>query len=185
MLDKKVFAKIKKEIARYEEKRESLIRESRDIIRLSKQIIYALQRNDVKKAGSLSKNIKLKVKKLPSDDYSTGMKRVALQEYVEAMALLGFVKSGKIPTPKALGVGNDEYLAGIADLTGELVRMAVNRAINKKNDEVFSIKELVDAVYGEFLQIDLRNSELRKKADQIKWNMQKLADVAYDISKNK
>jgi translin len=183
MIDKKDFAKIRKELARYEKKREALIRESRDIIKLSKQIIYALHRDDLKNAESGAKKIRQKVKKLPSEDYSTGMKRVALQEYVEAMALLGFAKSGKVAKRAVLGAGNEEYLSGLADLTGELVRMAVNKAIAKKYNDVLKIKKLVEEIYGEFLQLDLRNSELRKKSDQIKWNLQKLGDIAYDISK--
>ncbi len=183
MIDRNDFAKIRAELKKFEEKREALIQSSRQIIILSKHIIYALHRGDMKKAESLSKKIKSNVKKLPSEGYGTGMKHVALQEYVEAMTLLGFVKSKKVPSRKSLNVPTEAYLGGLADLTGELVRMAVNKAIKKKDKDVIKIKGLVEDIYGEFLQLNLRNSELRKKSDQIKWNLQKLENMAYDISK--
>ena len=44
-------------------KREKVIQLSREIITLSKQIIYAAQRNDLASASSAIKNIKTKVKK--------------------------------------------------------------------------------------------------------------------------
>jgi translin len=185
MLNKKEFAKIRAELVKSEKARELLIQDSREIIRLSKLIIYALHRGDLKKAAVLVKKIKSKTKNLPSENYGTGVKNVALQEYTEAMALFSFVKTKKIPTRSELGVDTGNYLAGLCDLTGELVRMAVNRAIKKQYDDVFKIKNLVEAIYGEFLQLDLRGGELRKKSDQIKWNLQKLENTAYDIMKMK
>ena len=184
-LNKKEFASIRAELARNEKNRELLIRDSRDIIRMSKHAIYAIHRNDMKKASGIIAKMKPMVKKLPSNDFSTGMKKVALQEYVEAVSLMGFVKSGKIPSRSALGAGTEGYLGGLSDLTGELVRMAVNRAIREEFSDVIKIKDAVDEIYGEFLQLDLRNSELRKKSDQIKWNLQKIEDVAYNISLKK
>ncbi|MBT7927970.1 hypothetical protein HN695_06565, partial [Candidatus Woesearchaeota archaeon] len=33
--------------------------------------------------------------------------------------------------------------------------------------------------------MDLRNGELRKKSDAIKWNLKKIEDILYDISMKK
>jgi predicted translin family RNA/ssDNA-binding protein len=55
--------------------------------------------------------------------------------------------------------------------------------INKNFGEALKIKEVVDEIYGEFLQFDLRNSELRKKSDQIKWSLKKLEEISYDLSR--
>jgi hypothetical protein len=52
-----------------------------------------------------------------------------------------------------------------------------------KPKKALEIKDVVDEIYGEFLKMDLRNSELRKKSDQIKWNLKKLEEIAYDISR--
>ena len=70
---------------------------------------------------------------------------------------------------------------GLCDLTGELVRMAVNAAIRKQFKDVERWHHITAELYGEFLKLDLRNGELRKKSDQIKWNLQKLEGLMYDL----
>jgi len=157
---------------------------SREAITISKQIIYAAQRNDLKTAQDAIKTIKNKIKKLKKVNIATdtNINSVAFQEYVEAIAFYEYVKNKKIPTRASLGVSAEDYLMGICDLTGELVRKAIYDVIHKKFDEAAKIKELVHDMYGEFLKLNLRNGELRKKSDSIKWNLKKLEEVMYDIA---
>ncbi len=184
MLDKKSFEAIRAELGSLEAQREEMIAASRDVITLSKRIIYAVQRDELAAAAKLVKEIGQKIKPLQniSVPLDTNMPTVALQEYVEARCLYEFVKQGTLPPPSALGVGNEEYLLGLCDLTGELGRKAVYYAIHKKFDSVRKIKELVEEIYGEFLQLNLRNGELRKKSDAIKWNLLKIEQMMYDIT---
>ncbi|MBI2651436.1 hypothetical protein HYX01_03125 [Candidatus Woesearchaeota archaeon] len=65
MIDKKDFEMIRKELENFEIKREAIIQTSREIINLSKRVIYALHRNDVKAASLHVKEIE-KQKKLSS-----------------------------------------------------------------------------------------------------------------------
>lgn len=181
MLDKRDFAVIRKKLESYEKKREETIQKSRIIIKVSKEIIYALHRNDMRKAEASVKNIKALIKKLSTKSHGTGMNSVAQQEYVEALAFYGFIVKKKIPTCKELNVGVENYLMGLCDLTGELGRKAVNEAIKRNHKIVYEIKELVTDIYGEFLKFELRNSELRKKSDAIKWNLKKLEDLMFSI----
>jgi len=187
MLNKNEFSKLREEIHKSDIKREEIIQTSREIITLSKQIIYSAQRNDLKESALAVKKIKEKVKKLRKINITTdtNINYVAFQEYVEAIAFYEFVKSKKIPTKSSLDVSAEDYLAGLCDLTGELVRKAVYDVIHKKFDEAERIKELVHDIYGEFLKLNLRNGELRKKSDAIKWNLKKLEEVMYDISMKK
>jgi len=182
MLDKKEFEQIRKDMESFEEKREEVIKTSRDIIHISKQIIYSVQRHEVKEAEKFVKDIKFKVESLPKTHFDTDIQYVAIQEFVEAMTFLGFVKNKKIPTRKELNVDIESYLLGLCDLTGELVRQAVNYVINKKNTEALEIKKVVEEIYGEFLKFNLRGGNLRKKADAIKWNLKKLEDLALSIT---
>ena len=55
MLNNREFKNIKREIDIYEKRRNELIRKSRDIVRTSKLIIYAVHRNDLKTAKKLIK----------------------------------------------------------------------------------------------------------------------------------
>ena len=184
MINKNEFKKIQQEMHKIELKREEVIQLSRNIITVSKQIIYAAQRNDLKEAEKSIKSIKENIKKLRKININTdtNINSVALQEYVEAIAFFEFVKNKKIPTKASLGVSAEDYLSGLCDLTGELVRKAIYDVIHKKFDEATIIKELVHDIYGEFLKLHLRNGELRKKSDSIKWNLKKLEEVMYDIS---
>ncbi|MFH0752891.1 MAG: hypothetical protein V1914_04850 [archaeon] len=182
MLDLSDFEKMREEMKGFEKDRENLIISAREVIQLSKLIIHAIQRGDVKKAGELAVEIKEKVKQLPKESYDTDMRSVALQEYVEALTLLSFVDNGKILNRQELGVDANSYLLGLCDLAGELVRLAVDDVINKDYDSALKIKSVVEDIYGEFLKFDLRNGLLRKKSDSLKWNLKKLEDLALSIS---
>ncbi len=185
MINSKEFTLIRKELKNLERKREFTIQKSREIIRISKLIIYALHRNDLKAAKKHITKIKQKIKLLPKDNFDTGIRKVAIQEYVEAMTLFYFITERRLITKKELKVNTEDYLLGLCDLTGEVLRFGVNNIIKRKPQITIECKELVEEIYGEFLKIDLRNGELRKKSDAIKWNLRKLEDLAVDISKKR
>lgn len=184
MINKNDFKSLREEICSLDAKREQIIRLSREIINLSKQIIYSAQRNDLQQAKPAIKKIKEMIGRLKRINIAadTNINSVAFQEYVEAMAFYDFTSTGTIPTKSSLGVGAEDYLSGICDLTGELVRKAIYEVIHKNFDKAAQIKDLVNDIYGEFLKLNLRNGELRKKSDSIKWNLKKLEEVMYDIS---
>ena len=185
MLNKSDFAEMRKEMEDSDKRREMAIQQSREIIKLSKLIIYSIHRDDLGEAKKLIAQIKTrkkeldKIYKVPLD---MDMHNVAEQEYVEALCYYDFVENKKIPDKNSLGVNTENYLSGLCDLTGELGRKAVADVINKKFKQALLIKELVDEIYGEFLKFNLRNSELRKKSDQIKWNLKKLEDIIFDVN---
>ena len=182
MLNKKDFDRIRKEIEASDIRRESLIQTSREVINISKKIIYALHREDLKSASSYVNEIEKKKKDLGTNVWlDTNINQTALQEYAEALCYYHFVKSKKIPTASSLKIDNENYLMGLCDLTGELGRKAVNGVIRKNFKQAVEIRELVDEIYGEFLKLNLRNSELRKKSDQIKWNLKKLEDIVFEL----
>ena len=177
MINKNDFNFIRKELRDFETKREATIKDSREIIKLSKQIIYSIHRDDLNSASKLISIIKDKINKLSRVCFDTNINMVALQEYVEAICYFEFIKNNRIPGFKELKVDVESYLLGLCDLTGELVRKAVDDIIKKKFDNALLIKELVAEIYGEFLTFDLRNGELRTKFDSIKWNLNKLEDL--------
>lgn len=183
MLNKQEFSKIRKEIEEFDNKREAIIQLSRNIINISKRIIYGLHRGDIKTATKYVKEIIKQKSNLDKTNIylDTNINKVAYQEYVEALAYFHYIKDKKIPTKSSLKVATDDYLMGLCDLTGELGRKAVHEVIKGHNKNALSIKKLVEDIYEEFLKFNLRNSELRKKSDQIKWNLKKLEDLVFDI----
>lgn len=181
MLNKEEFKKINEDLAKFEDEREDEIAKSREIIRLSKIIINSLHRNDINNADSNVKEINSKIKKLSTKNYDMSISNVAFQEYAEALCYYYIITKKKLPTRKDLGINTESYLLGLCDLTGELVRKAIDSAIKRNFDEAISIKELVAEIYSAFLQFNLRNGELRKKMDSIKYNLMKLEDLVYKI----
>jgi len=188
MIDKTDFKHIRERLEQYDAKREELIKKARDVLKLAKQLIYSVHRDELKEAAQIVNDLKKEKEVLDkiasSHEYMfyEGSYSEAMQEYVEALCYYGIIKDNKIQTLATLKVNEEDYLMGICDLTGELTRKAVTIA-NKEPKEVEKIKDLVEEIFGEFIKFNLRNGELRKKADSIKWNLKKLEEIMYDIKK--
>lgn len=182
------FAKIRSIVEKQDMKREELIRISSGFIKKTKVIIFSLHRGESREAGALVRKLEgdfKRIKKLISKHpalYYSGIYKIIVQEYVEALAYYHFVVSGKLLGLPGLGVSPEHYLLGLCDLTGELVRMAINSTIKKDYRTAMRIKDFVSGLFGEFLKINLRSHELRKKIDEAKHSLKKLEDLAVSIS---
>jgi translin len=182
------YAKIRKQIKDYDSERENLIKKSREVLKLSKQVIYAVHRDELTEAAKLIKkietekanlnNIAKHSNKMPYE----GSYKVAIQEYVEAILYYNFIKTGKLIDLKVLP---DHYILGLADLPGELVRKAVFLAGKGEVAKVKKIKDAVDDIYGEMLKFDFRDNEIRRKVDGIKYDLRKLEDLVLDLKLKK
>lgn len=187
MISEKEFEKLRKEMQDYDSEREKLIKKSRDVLKLSKQIIYSVHRDELEEAAVLIKGIEKEKKKLeviaghsPALGFEGSLK-VALQEYAEALLYHGFIKEKRLVTSEELKIKTDHYILGLCDLPGELVRKAVFWAGKGKVEQVVLIKELVDRVYGILLKFDFRDNEIRRKFDSIKYDLRKLEDLVLDL----
>jgi len=182
--DNDEFADLKKELEASDKKREDVIAKSREVVKQSKTAIYALQRGDMKTAASVLAEMKKGIAVLSpfSDDSAlAGTIKPAIQEYVEAACFNEFVNSGKMLPRKAIGVSPEHYIAGLCDLSGEIVRKAINTAINDDTATVVNAKKFVETLYYGLLQLDLRNGELRKKFDGIKYDLKKMEDILLSL----
>ncbi len=178
------FAKFQKEIKDYDEQREHLIKKSRDVLKLSKQIIYALHRDEVKEAEKLIKEIEEEKKKMEAIAKhdpkmpGEGSYRIAVQEYVEALLYYHFIMAGSL---KELSVQTELFMLGLCDLPGELNRRAVFLAGKGHVEKVGKIRDAVDMIYGELLKFDFRDNEIRRKVDAVKYELRKLEDLVLDL----
>ena len=176
MIDANLFAILRQEIHSADEQREQTILVSRDIIHLSKQIIYALHRDQ--NVAALLAVIEQRVRSLPSlvDSHHN----VACQEYVEAVTYAAFMAEQPLPSSTALKVRAEDYVAGLCDLSGELVRKAVSVATKGDIAFVQRIFSFVSVLYTELLELHARG-DLRKKIDSVRWNLQKLEDLLFTL----
>ncbi|MBS3170056.1 hypothetical protein J4210_06240 [Candidatus Woesearchaeota archaeon] len=178
------FTKLQKHIQDYDSERENLIKKSRDVLKLTKQVIYAVHRDEMKEAAVLLKRMETEKKELdviagknPRLECE-GSYKVAVQEFVEAALYFSFVKEGKLID---LDVAPEHFVLGLADLPGELTRKAVFLAGKGKVAEVSKIKDEVDQMYGELLKFDFRDNETRRKVDAVKYELRKLEDLVLDL----
>ena len=178
------FSILAEDFKKYDEEREDLIKKSRDVLKLSKQLIYALHRDELEEAALMLKKIEEAKKELeiiaehnPKMLYE-GSYKIAMQEYAEAALYYNFVKDGTLVD---LDVLPEHFILGLADLPGELVRRAVYLAGKGKTEEVAKIRDEVDSIYGELLKFDFRGNEIRRKVDGIKYDLRKLEDLVLDL----
>ncbi len=178
------FSRLRKEFQDYDAERELLIKKSRDVLKLSKQVIYAVHRDELTAAAGLVKQMERerqaleKIAAHSSKMVYEGSYKIALQEYVEAVLYYEFVKTGKLPDLKVLA---EYYILGLCDLPGELGRRAVFLAGKGKVDEVKKIRDEIDLIYGELLQFDFRENEIRRKVDAVKYDLRKMEDLVLDL----
>jgi len=187
MFDKQDFKEMRDEFDTFDNNREEIIKKSRDILKLSKQIIYCVHRDDVKEAEKLVEKIEAEKKKAETiiakdaELASIGAYAVSIGEYVEAILYFSFIKHKKLPNHKQLKVCTDHYLFGLIDLTGELGRKAVQLAGKGIFDVVVEIRDIVSEIYGELLKFDFRDSDMRRKFDSVKYDLKKLEDLVLDL----
>lgn len=178
------FAQLRKGFQDYDEAREKLIKKSRDLLKLSKQVIYAVHRDELPNAAQLVRLMeqeKKELEKIATHDAKMvyeGSYKIALQEYVEAVLYHEFVRTGKLPDLPVLA---EHYILGLADLPGELVRRAVFLAGKGKTEHVTRIRDEIDLIYGELLKFDFRDNEIRRKVDAIKYELRKMEDLVLDL----
>jgi len=186
MLNKKDILQVRAQLEFQEEARDSIIRASRDVVQKSKEVIYELHR-DGKEAGKRLKELNTlfsnlhKAAKKDMRLILTGAYKIAAQEYVEAVALHDILTKKTVPTNAELKLEPEHYLLGLLDVSGELVRRAINQSIKGKTKEAQELKDVVSNLYDELMLFDFPNGELRKKFDGIKYDLQKLENLILEL----
>lgn len=186
MIDKKFIEKIKKDYDSYDIGRRIIIKHSNDILKLAKQAIFALHRDDIKTAEKnineskkLIEYLETKMKKDKGLRYE-GAYLAAMEEFVEASFFYQYLKTGKITEVKEITIGDKSYLGGLSDLTGELVRRSVILATKRKYKEIKVIHEAIEEIVGELIEFNL-TGPIRNKFDQAKHSLRKIEEIMYDL----
>jgi predicted translin family RNA/ssDNA-binding protein len=175
--------------------RETVIKRSRDVLKLSKTAIYCCHRGQRSLADSnLADALRIVKEELfpLTVEHPTlrgGSLSSALEEYSEAVLFRAYLEGGKIPSHHADGlegvVTKEEYLGGVMDCVGEITRTAVQAATKRKEDDVARALEVVTDLQQALMGFDFRNGFLRKKFDGIKYSLNKLEQITYELSLTK
>jgi len=175
------FTKLREHMASEDSAREVIIKQSRDILKLSKQAIYSLHRDDAKRAAEQLEQAKKLLASVPKEP-RTGALSAAREEYTEGRLFQHFLEKNSLLGFDALDVEPEEYLKGLSDFTGELGRYAVLQATKKDKQAVEKARDIIENIFGELVQFDFRNSDLRRKYDSVKYNLKKVENLLCELS---
>ena len=74
------------------------------------------------------------------------------------------------------------FRSGVIQLSNELSRFTVNCVTNGDLQRPMKIQVFLQEVLEGFRLLNLKNDNLRKKFDSIKYDMKKVEEVVYDLS---
>ncbi|CAL5865875.1 uncharacterized protein PFLUO_LOCUS81 [Penicillium psychrofluorescens] len=144
-----IFETFRDELDEHHDRRERIIKTSRDITALSKKIIFALQRirtvkqplppkidqeneSRYEQIRALFASVVLDLAGIKAWRYQRQISS-GLQEFVEAIAFEHYLRTQTLLTheeaaarvPAGIGLSEEDYLMGLFDMTGEVMRFAV------------------------------------------------------------
>jgi translin len=161
---------INAELQDVEERREILIKNTRDIVMLCSKSIIALHNNekdDARNKISQAKVLLDKFKEYAKTDLHKYI-AVAEQEFVEAYVLKSIVEESLLPSKTELNVFGSSYLTGLLDCIGEVKRMVYDRMrVGKADDAIklFTIMQDLYSIVYPFAVYDNLIPGLRRKLD--------------------
>ena len=203
------FRKFQVELVSRYDKHERLVKCSRDVTIHSKRIIFLLQRvagadnaeqifeEAEAKFTEVKEFLKKIVEELVGEDafmfvraYSPG-----LQEYIEALSFYHFLKTGALISYEGvtenlkfsneaadrLTVSPFDYILGVADLTGELMRLCINSAANGDRDTPFEVCRFMRLIHDAFVSFGNCNRDVASKLRVLKNSLSKVENACYTL----
>ncbi|XP_053998496.1 translin isoform X2 [Hylaeus anthracinus] len=76
----------------------------------------------------------------------------------------------------------EDFLMGLLQLSAELSRFAVNSVTNGDYNRPIEIARFVNELIAGFRLLNLKNDNLRKRFDSLKYSVKKVEEVVYDLS---
>jgi len=197
-VDLRLLQSIKERYDHFDGLREQTLKRSRDVVKAAKNAIFALQRDDFRKAdtmlgqcardaGSIFKEL---VARSPS--LRSGLFGSSLEELAEALAYRAFRREcrllGRAELQEASGLpfsfSLPEYIGGIMDLTGEVGRHAVRSASRGRSasSDVELCLACVDAVHTGLQELPHLPGGLGKKMGPLKGTLTKIEGILYELA---
>jgi translin len=156
-----------------EERREKLIKGTRDVISICSKSIIAMHHDQMEKAEMNMQQAKIMLDEFRQ--YSkTDLYRyvsVAEQEIVEAYGLKSVIQNSAIPSMRDLNVSGPSYITGLLDCIGEIKRMVYDKMRTGRTEDAAKLFYLMQDIYSSiypFAVYDHLVSGMRRKLDVAK-----------------
>eukprot|EP00930_Biecheleria_cincta_P009513 TRINITY_DN111279_c0_g1_i1.p1 TRINITY_DN111279_c0_g1~~TRINITY_DN111279_c0_g1_i1.p1 ORF type:complete len:455 (-),score=105.44 TRINITY_DN111279_c0_g1_i1:92-1456(-) len=180
---------IKERLDTYDKLREGVIKDSRDVQKISKQAIFSIHRGNLSQSSKQldaalvkAKAIMVVIDKHPQLRW--GAFSNSLEEWAEGAVTLEWAQNGKVLSKEEVGDGilnNLEYIGALSDFTGEIGRMAVASASKRDIESVRKIQQAGVAISQNLMQINA-GGKFTKKVEAVNTNLRKVEDIVYDLS---
>jgi translin len=181
---------IDKSLKDVQERREKLIKGTRDVVMLCSKSIVAMhhsQLEDAKSKMDQAKAMLEEFRKYAQQDLYRYI-AVAEQELVEAHALKSVMDNKPMPSMRELDVTGESYLTGLLDCVGEIKRLVYDRMRSGKGkdaEKLFAtMEEIYNAIYP-FAVYDNIVSGLRRKLDVARMLIEDIRATVTEESRRK
>ena len=164
---------INDELQLIENRREQLIKESRDIIILCSQSIISLHQGHIQESQlklDKAKELYFSLKTVAQADLLRYLS-MPEQELVECSLLMSIVKNEALPGLDDIGVSSQAYLFGILDCIGEIKRMVYDMVRLDRYDQAEYLFTVMQEIYSEIYPFSIYDNlvnGIRKKLDVCK-----------------
>ena len=162
--------KINKKFKDIEERRNAIIKGTRDATILCSKAIVAMhahKKNESIENIERAKKLLQQFKEMGKDDLQKYL-YIAEQEFVEAYCLFSIIENSVIPGMKSLEVSDISYVMGLLDCIGEIKRMIIDKIRMEGTTNINTLFELMDKIYGIIYPLAVYDNlmpGLRKKLD--------------------
>ncbi|EAL65071.1 hypothetical protein DDB_G0284837 [Dictyostelium discoideum AX4] len=206
---KSMFSSFSKKLDEDNDRRERIVKNSRDITIASKRVISLLQRAVWEDKQEILKQSKQNlqpifnlfgniIKELDQQEYWKFQKAFTngVQEYIEAVSFQYYIEFGAlipldsilIPIKEALNLDSlgqfnisiDDYALGICDLSGELMRYSTGCVTVGKYDECFKICDFIRSMSSGFKKCHL-NKDITSKMNTMEESLKKIEKLCFSI----
>jgi translin len=181
---------IDKSLKDVQERREKLIKGTRDVVMLCSKSIVAMhhsQLEDAKSKMDQAKAMLEEFRKYAQQDLYRYI-AVAEQELVEAHALKSVMDNKPMPSMRELDVTGESCLTGLLDCVGEIKRLVYDRMRSGKGkdaEKLFAtMEEIYNAIYP-FAVYDNIVSGLRRKLDVARMLIEDIRATVTEESRRK
>jgi predicted translin family RNA/ssDNA-binding protein len=187
------FDEIRQRLDTYDKLREQVIKDCRDVQKAAKQAIFAVHRSKLSDADRLISQacdaaLPIWEKAVrDNENLRYGSFSNALEELAEAAMTLHWVRTRTVlskqdaSTALGLELNTTEYVGALSDLTGEMGRIAVQRATVRDETAVKETHMALVIISAAMMQLNT-GGKFTKKAEAVSGTLKKVEDIVYEIA---
>lgn len=181
---------IDRDLEDVQERREKLIKGTRDAVMLCSKSIVAMHHGQLDEAGGYMTQAKKMLEEFRGYAKSDLHKYIAVaeQELVEAYALRAVMEGSQLPQVDDLAVSGQSYLTGLLDSVGEIKRLVYDRMRSGRSKDAEALFAMMEEIYGAvypFAVYDNIVAGLRKKLDVARMLIEDIRATVTEESRRK